>query len=49
MMPIKIVIGTSFVYTKGSEVAAGHITTFDLSSYPQQIQPASYKLQIDAQ
>jgi hypothetical protein len=45
----KNVIGTSFVYTKDSEIAAGHITTFDLSSYPQQIKPASYKLQIDAQ
>jgi hypothetical protein len=45
----KNVIGTAFVYTKDSEVAAGHITTFDLSSYPQQIKPVSYKLQIDAQ
>ncbi len=45
----KNVIGTAFVYTKDSEVAAGHITTFDLTSYPQQLNPASYKLQIDAQ
>ncbi len=45
----KNVIGTSFVYAKDAEIAVGHISTFDLSSYPQQINPASYKLQIDAQ
>jgi hypothetical protein len=45
----KNVIGTSFVYTKDAEIAAGHISAFDLSSYPQQLNPASYKLQIDAQ
>jgi hypothetical protein len=44
----KNVIGTSFVYAKDAEIADGHISTFDLSSYPQQINPASYKLQIDA-
>ena len=45
----KNVIGTSFVYAKDAEIASGHISTFDLSSYPQQLNPASYKLQIDAQ
>ena len=45
----KNVIGTSFVYTKDAEIGAGNISAFDLSSYPQQIRPASYKLQIDAQ
>ena len=44
----KNVIGTSFVYAKDAEIAAGHISTFDLSSYPQQIRPTSHKLQIDA-
>ncbi len=45
----KNVIGTSFVYAKDAEIVVGHISTFDLTSYPQQINPASYKLQIDAQ
>jgi hypothetical protein len=45
----KNVIGTSFVYANDAEIAAGHISTFELSSYPQQIRPAGYKLQIEAQ
>lgn len=40
------VIGTDFTYTAIDVVEAGDTAPFELSSYPREIEPASYKLQV---
>jgi hypothetical protein len=40
------VIGTDFTYTAIDVVEAGNTAPFELSSYPREIKPASYKLQV---
>lgn len=40
------VIGVAFTYTEIDVVEAGDTAPFELSSYPREIKPASYKLQV---
>ena len=39
-------IGIAFSYTDIDVVEAGDTSPFELSSYPREIKPASYKLQV---
>jgi len=40
------VIGTAFTYTDIDVIESGGTAPFELSSYPREIKPASYKLQV---
>ena len=40
------VIGTDFTFTQVTTLQAGTTASFELSSYPRQLRPASYKLQV---
>jgi len=40
-----VVIGTEFTYTTLDELAPGQVSSFEISSWPREIQPASYSLQ----
>ena len=40
------VIGTSFTYTDPNEIDAGDSAPFELSSYPMELRPANYELQV---
>lgn len=40
------VIGTSFTYTDPDEIDAGDSAPFELSSYPMELRPANYELQV---
>lgn len=40
------VIGTDFTFTQVTIVQSGTTASFELSSYPRQLRPASYKLQV---
>ena len=40
------VIGTSFTYTDPGEIDAGDSAPFELSSYPMELRPANYELQV---
>ena len=43
------IIGTAFTFTDIDVVQAGDTAPFELSSYPREINPASYKLQVEGQ
>jgi hypothetical protein len=40
------VIGASFTYTDPNEIDAGDTAPFELSSYPRELRPANYELQV---
>ncbi len=40
------VIGTSFTYTDPDEINVGDSAPFELSSYPRELRPSSYELQV---